>query len=157
MARLGASSGSLSLTEINGWARRTPLSEIDALLPSRVPLHEREVILQKVQMHRAGEHVALSIAELRTLNRARLNHLQGLASGRRKIPANVTAVRQEALAEYRASGASEGAAWAEGAGGDGDEHRAVARDRADDRGLTGDVRLAWVRGFVAAADEVHGL
>lgn len=78
MARLGASSGSLSLSEINGWARRTPLSEIDALLPSR------EVLLQKVQMHRAGEHVALSIAELRTLNRARLNHLQGLARGRRR-------------------------------------------------------------------------
>jgi len=84
MARLGASSGSLSLSEINGWARRTPLSEIDALLPSRVPMHEREVLLQKVQMHRAGEHVALSIAELRTLNRARLNHLQGLARGRRR-------------------------------------------------------------------------
>jgi hypothetical protein len=84
MRALGKSVGAVSTVTVSRWSHETPLSEIDALLPRRLPpLVDRSLLLQKVAAHRAGQHVALSVAELRALERARLNQMTGFSTGER--------------------------------------------------------------------------
>lgn len=77
----GRSVGHVSIHEISTWAQHTPLATIDALLPPRTPSLTREQILEKVQAHRTGHRVRLTVEELRVLNRARLNEMTGMARG----------------------------------------------------------------------------
>ena len=78
--RKGWSLGSVSTVTIASWSQKTPLSEIDALLPRRL-LVDRELLLQKVAAHRVGQRVPLTVSELRALERARLNQMAGLSTG----------------------------------------------------------------------------
>lgn len=81
----GHSVGNVSTETVSRWAKKTPLSTIDVLLPGRLARDvDRTLLLQKVAAHRAGHHVALSVAELRALERARLNEFTGLAAGKAK-------------------------------------------------------------------------
>lgn len=82
--RVGKSVGSISTTTVARWSSMTPLSEIDALLPRRLPhLVDRELLLQKVAAHRTGQRVPLTVSEMRALERARLNQMAGLSTGTR--------------------------------------------------------------------------
>lgn len=104
--RRGRSTGTVPLADVQAWVKATPLSTIDALLPARTPMVDREALLEKVAYARS-HRVVMTVAELRTLNRARLNEMVGMSRGQKSV--------SEILDERRAK--AEQGTWIPASGG----------------------------------------